>query len=82
MHLQWLEQSTAEDVRNDPSWREAVFDNPGNHIRNAINTDKIVRLTKRLDVPVLRWKLPLADEFASQLPQDFVNGGYDCSTDS
>jgi len=81
-HLQHLKQLTARDIRDDPSWLDAVIVTPGNQIRNAVNRDNIVRLAQRLGVPVVRWKLPLTDQCARQLPARVVDDIYSKCSDA
>ncbi len=81
-HLRYLKQLTATDIRGDASWLDAIIVTPGNHVRCAINKDRIVRLAQHLRVPVLRWKLPLIDESARQLPQAVIDDMYDRYSDA
>ena len=81
-HFRHLRQLTADDVLHDPSWLDAVIVTPGNQIRNALNKDAIQRLGRRLGVPVLRWRLPLTDASARQLPVDLQDQLYDQCTEA
>ena len=82
VHFRHLRQLTSEDVLRDPSWLDAVIVTPGNQVRNAINKDAIQRLGHRLGVPVFRWRLPLTDASARQLPVDLQDQLYDHCTEA
>ena len=73
---------TNADIEEDSTWLNATIVTPGNNVRHAINQDKVVRLAKRLGVPVLRWKLPLADASASNYPPELLDVVYDQSPEA
>ena len=51
-HLRYLEQLSASNIRNDPSWLDAIIVTPGNHVHCAVNKDRVTRLAPHL-VPAL-----------------------------
>ena len=80
-HFRHLLQLTADDVLHDSSWLYSVIVTPGNQIRNALNKDAIQRLSRRLGVPVLRWRLPLTGASARSLPVALQDQLYDQCTE-
>ena len=80
-HLRYLEQLSASNIRNDPSWLDAIIVTLGNHVHCAVTEDRVTRLARRL-VPLLKWKLLLKDETARQLPQRLIERMYKQCTDA
>ena len=72
-----LKVLTQRDIEDDPTWLDAVIVTPGNDVRHAINRDQAVRLAKRRQMPVLRWRLPLAEASSSNYPPHLMDAIYD-----
>lgn len=69
---------TAEDFKSDPSWEDAPIIVTSNKMRHMFNLYLAKRFAKRHGVPVICWRLKLANRAAQACSQAELDTIYDC----